>query len=184
MQRIGLNAFASCKLPDTLVIPDSVTEINMEAFRGSGMKHVIIGSGITELPAFLFMSSALQTVAISESVTQIGDNCFRDIPLTTVYYGGPEAKWVTVGIAGFNYALYDARIVGTDFVLALGDVNGDGDIGADDARLALRCSVDLENYLAGSPEFTACDINKDGSVGADDARRILRASVDLEALPA
>ncbi|MBR0509637.1 MAG: leucine-rich repeat protein, partial [Clostridia bacterium] len=61
-----------------------------------------------------------------------------------------------------------------------GDVNADGDIGADDARLALRRSVDLEDYPEGSAAFLACDVNHDGSVGADDARLILRASVDLE----
>ncbi|MBR0536989.1 MAG: hypothetical protein IJK40_02480, partial [Clostridia bacterium] len=63
---------------------------------------------------------------------------------------------------------------------APGDVNGDDSIGADDARLALRRSVDLENYPEGSAEFLACDVNHDKAVGADDARLILRASVDLE----
>ena len=61
-----------------------------------------------------------------------------------------------------------------------GDVNADGAIGADDARLALRRSVDLENYPYGSAAFLACDVNGDKAVGADDARLILRASVDLE----
>ena len=63
-----------------------------------------------------------------------------------------------------------------------GDVNGDGAVGADDARLALRRSVDLENYGPGTAAFLACDVNADGTVGADDARMILRASVDLETL--
>ncbi|MBR0537458.1 MAG: dockerin type I repeat-containing protein [Clostridia bacterium] len=64
--------------------------------------------------------------------------------------------------------------------ISSGDVNGDGAIGADDARLALRRSVDLEDYAEDSPEFLACDVNGDKTVGADDARLILRASVDLE----
>ncbi|MBQ6419957.1 MAG: leucine-rich repeat protein [Clostridia bacterium] len=63
-----------------------------------------------------------------------------------------------------------------------GDVNHDGAIGADDARLALRRSVDLEDYAEGSAEFLVCDVNGDKTVGADDARLILRASVDLEDL--
>ncbi|MBR0537361.1 MAG: C40 family peptidase [Clostridia bacterium] len=63
-----------------------------------------------------------------------------------------------------------------------GDVNGDDAVGADDARLALRRSVDLETYAEGTAQFLACDVNKDGSVGADDARAILRASVGLEEL--
>ncbi|MBR0508682.1 MAG: caspase family protein [Clostridia bacterium] len=61
-----------------------------------------------------------------------------------------------------------------------GDVNNDGIIGADDARLALRRSVDLENYPEDSLACFACDTNGDRAVGADDARRILRASVELD----
>ena len=65
-----------------------------------------------------------------------------------------------------------------------GDVNNDGAVGADDARLALRRSVDFEIYPPGSVNFAACDVNCDRGVGADDARLILRASVGLEDLSA
>lgn len=63
-----------------------------------------------------------------------------------------------------------------------GDVNGDGKIGPDDARLALRASVGLENLAKGSAAFTAADANRDGCIGSDDARYILRGSVGLENL--
>ncbi len=68
----------------------------------------------------------------------------------------------------------------TDAERKSGDVNGDGKIGSDDARLALRRSVGLEDFAEGSQEFLACDVNADGKVGSDDARLILRASVGLE----
>ncbi|MBR0510721.1 MAG: bacterial Ig-like domain-containing protein [Clostridia bacterium] len=61
-----------------------------------------------------------------------------------------------------------------------GDVNGDGEVTATDARLALRCSVDLVS-LKNNP-LKAADVDRDGTVSAMDARRILRASVDLEKL--
>ena len=64
-----------------------------------------------------------------------------------------------------------------------GDVDGDGDVTSSDARLALRASVLLERYEAGSPAFLAADVNADGEIQADDARRILRSSVGLETLP-
>ena len=67
------------------------------------------------------------------------------------------------------------------YAFALGDVNNDGAVGADDARLALRRSVDLETYAPGSEEFTAADYDGDGAVSAMDARAILRASVGLDA---
>ena len=69
-------------------------------------------------------------------------------------------------------------------VSQLGDVDGDGRIKAADARLALRASVGLETYAAGSREALACDADGDGQITAEDARLILRASVGLETLTA
>ena len=68
-------------------------------------------------------------------------------------------------------------------VYLLGDVNGSGKVRAEDARLALRASVGLEQFQNGSAAFTAADVNRDGRIGSDDARTILRASVGLERLP-
>ena len=61
-----------------------------------------------------------------------------------------------------------------------GDVDMDGEITAGDARLALRRSVQLENYPAGSAQYLACDVDCDGQIMSGDARLILRASVSLE----
>ena len=67
----------------------------------------------------------------------------------------------------------------------LGDVNGDGDIKSDDARLALRASVKLEEKIVeGTDAYKAADVNGDGAVKSDDARTILRISVKLEDLEA
>ena len=63
-----------------------------------------------------------------------------------------------------------------------GDVSGDGEVTAEDARLCLRQAVGLEAYEAGSAEFAACDVMADGEVTAEDARLILRAAVGLETL--
>ena len=67
-----------------------------------------------------------------------------------------------------------------DAVYAPGDVNQDGNVSSDDARLALRASVRLERLDAIS--LLLADIDGDGSVSSSDARRILRASVKLETL--
>ena len=61
-----------------------------------------------------------------------------------------------------------------------GDVNGDGKIGAEDARLALRAAVGLEKYAASSAEFLAADADHNGEVTTGDARMILRFAVGLE----
>ena len=64
----------------------------------------------------------------------------------------------------------------------LGDVTNDGQITAEDARLALRAAVGLESYAKSSREFLAADATKDGMITAEDARLILRAAVGLETL--
>ena len=64
-----------------------------------------------------------------------------------------------------------------------GDVNDSGRVQPEDARLALRASVGLEQFKNGSAAFAAADVNRDGRIGSDDARTILRAAVGLERLP-
>lgn len=73
----------------------------------------------------------------------------------------------------------DAKVAA---VCCIGDINADGFVGADDARLALRFAVGLE------PDFTEQQIkwanyvaDEDGiKVLAEDARMILRVAVKLE----
>nr|MCR5781162.1 hypothetical protein [Clostridia bacterium] len=59
-----------------------------------------------------------------------------------------------------------------------GDVDGNGQILADDARLALRASAKLET-LTEAQSFAA-DVDGNGQVLADDARQILRFSAKLQ----
>ena len=61
-----------------------------------------------------------------------------------------------------------------------GDVNRDGIVQSDDARLCLRQVVGLESYAYGSAQYDACDVTHNGIVTAEDARWILRAAVGLE----
>ena len=61
-----------------------------------------------------------------------------------------------------------------------GDVDGDGEIKAADARLVLRASVDLEDL--NEIQIAAADVDGIPGIKASDARLILRASVGLETL--
>ena len=60
----------------------------------------------------------------------------------------------------------------------VGDVDGDGSVHANDARLLLRAAVSLEKI--GDKDVAYCDCDADGEVTAADARLALRASVGLE----
>ena len=59
----------------------------------------------------------------------------------------------------------------------VGDMNGDGYITADDARLILRASSNLEKLSDVDKAFA--DANFDGKITAEDARAVLRASAML-----
>lgn len=59
-----------------------------------------------------------------------------------------------------------------------GDVNGDGDVLANDARIALRASAKLE--VLNDAQTKAADVDGDGQVLANDARQILRFSAKLQ----
>ena len=64
-----------------------------------------------------------------------------------------------------------------------GDANFDGELTAEDARLALRCSVGLEEPLWwywSNDRQPLADLTGDGAVTAEDARAILRCSVGLD----
>ncbi|MBQ8210102.1 MAG: dockerin type I repeat-containing protein [Clostridia bacterium] len=65
-----------------------------------------------------------------------------------------------------------------DATYSMGDVNGDGEVTAADARLILRHSARLEIlYLE---QYLLADYNDDGRVTAADARLALRKSAGLE----
>ena len=76
---------------------------------------------------------------------------------------------------------YSCRAIDPLEIPASGDVDGDGDVTAEDARLALRASADLEKL--NDTAFLAADINKDSRITADEARIILRVSAKLEMTP-
>ncbi len=91
------------------------------------------------------------------------------------------------GVITENGTVYTCTICGDIFtsqdlhpVVMLGDVDNNKLLTSADARLALRCAVQLETYSPGSIEFVACDVDKDNKVTASDARKILRAAVALE----
>ena len=62
-------------------------------------------------------------------------------------------------------------------VSSTGDVDGDGAITSNDARIALQIAVG--RYTPTSEEFTQADVNQDGSVTASDAQAILELALGL-----
>ncbi len=94
-------------------------------------------------------------------------------------YGKELAANAVVG-TGCIVKIYNSDSIITDMkqLVVKYDVNGDGYITADDARLALRASAQLEN-VAGVYAIAA-NVNGDDQITAEDARLILRRSAGLE----
>ena len=69
-----------------------------------------------------------------------------------------------------------------EIIVLIGDVDGNNEVTAADARFTLRASVGLENIEEDTLLHIAADANKDAYITAADARLILRCSVGLESL--
>ena len=68
LESIGDYAFYVGTLPETFVIPDSVTSVDSAAFGSTtGVKEVRIGSGLTSISAGLFDESSVEKIVIDNS---------------------------------------------------------------------------------------------------------------------
>jgi len=73
----------------SITIPDSVTSIDMGAFKGTGLTSVMIPDSVTSIGDYAFADcTGLTSIMISDSVTSIGDEVFRSCTnLTSVTFG-------------------------------------------------------------------------------------------------
>ncbi len=97
------------------------------------------------------------------------------------------ATWRTEGERGRTCSYCEAAETEAIHVLThlpaaecpAGDVDMNGNVTAEDARLALRLAVDFDDGLDDTQQ-TQADFDETGDVTAEDARCILRVSVDLD----
>jgi hypothetical protein len=76
--RIGYRAFFQCREAFSLIIPDSVTAIEAEAFGACGLTSVVIPDSVTELGDSIFnLSIGLTSVTLGTGVTTIPTGTFE-----------------------------------------------------------------------------------------------------------
>ena len=178
---IEATAFLATWKLESIIISDSVTKLTGNAFSNSGIKSAVLPAGINTIETRLFdKCTSLESVVIPANITHIDDFAFSMCDkLKNVYFTGSQEEWNNITVADVeNSALTDANIHFNYDGVVMYDVNGDGNINAADARIALRVSAKLE-VLEGN-RFNAADIDKDGKITAADARLILRKSAKLD----
>lgn len=197
-------AFWGCTGLKEIKIPDTVTSIGEVVFYGcTGLKRVDIPDSVTDIEwsAFHYCKS-LTSITLPDSVTEIGDYAFAGCSslesvrmgaglegryyrafyecdaLSDIYFAGSRAEWRPDRFEGDEELLKKVHVHFAVSSGIIGDVNGDGEILADDARLALRASAQLERL--DEAEQRVADVDGNGKVLANDARQILRYSAQLQ----
>ena len=95
-------------------------------------------------------------------------------------WGSGEERKRKLVFAGYEYGVIQSIVTKKMQALrrVMGDLDGDGEVTAADARLALRAAVGLE--ILNEEQIKAADMDGDGEVTAADARLVLRKAVGLE----
>ncbi len=178
LKTIGSSAFNTTPLEE-IVIPYGVTAIYDSAFRYcKNLAEVKLSDTVEEIGSYAFYGSEkMKSIKIPASVKEMYYMCVGynneivPISLFTIYgtNGSKAEQYAASNRIGF---------VDSDDDSALYDVDGDGNITASDARMALRGAAKI-NPLTGRFLYAA-DIDKDGVVTAIDARKILRKAAQLD----
>lgn len=153
---------------------------NFTPWQGVGTSTVILTQqdSITPIWPDLFETLSISGKVINQENYNIG--IFANtlsITLSEDYLKSftPGIYYFTADFVNLKNIIIKLRIFGEN---SLGDIDGDTKITANDARITLRASVNLENLS--TEQKLVADIDSDNKITAFDARALLRISVGLE----
>lgn len=85
--------FTNCKKLTSIDLPETVTYIGAEAFKGSGLKKIVIPAAVTDIDSFAFAECAsLEEVYFTGNAPYFWGSAFQDTT-TTVYYPENDPTW-------------------------------------------------------------------------------------------
>ena len=109
---IGSLAFFDCSAMTSITIPNSVTNIQDQAFKGSGLTSVTIPNSVTSIYNFAFEGCKdLTSVTIGNGVTSIGASAFKYCSsLTSVVFEGKTLAEVQA-MSNYPWGITDTSII-------------------------------------------------------------------------
>lgn len=85
---IGYSIFQNCSNLESVIIPNSVREIDSNAFQGTALQSIVLPEGITRIGQAVFGQCPLVSITIPNSVTSFGTQVFiKCSHLTSVTIG-------------------------------------------------------------------------------------------------
>lgn len=81
---IGPQAFRYHSRTKTVILPESCTQIDNEAFYASSIQQIILPDSLTSIGKKAFMDSRLQSLSLPAGIKTIGSQAFSGAPLQTV----------------------------------------------------------------------------------------------------
>jgi len=112
---IGYAAFAHCDRLRSVIMPDTLIEIDDEAFWGCrSLSSIVIPATVTHIGNMAFFDcDHLTSVELPDSLVQIGDRAFSDSPITSIHFPDSiqelgESVFYQHQLAIYNRYLYAA----------------------------------------------------------------------------
>ena len=162
LSKIGMYAFSGCSSLEYILVPNSITSVDVSAFRNcSALKEAVFYGNNNIVPVEAFYNcSSLEKIELSANLKSIQSNAFAGctslkylVLFDTVTYIAPNAfdgdTNLTLGVYYDSYAYHYARDNSVPYKLLdgvkLGDVDKDGEITINDATFIQRYLAELEN---------------------------------------
>lgn len=148
------NAFANNTTVTKVIVPSTVTVINVAAFQSTpNLKEVRLSKNLTELSDKAFFNSGIESIRIPAGVTDIVDSCFENCPsLETVTF---SKGLKTLGENAFKGCIALKTVVLPDGLESLGGSTFEGCINLESVTIPASCKNFVDDEI-----FKNCDLTK------------------------
>lgn len=151
---IANNAFENNTTVTKVVVPSTVTVINVAAFQSTqNLKEVRLSKNLTELSDKAFFNSGIESIRIPSGVTDIVDSCFENCPLLETVTFSKGLK--TLGENAFKSCISLKTVVLPDGLESLGGSTFEGCINLESVTIPSSCTSFVDDEI-----FKNCDLTK------------------------